>query len=351
MNTPWTHPARTPDPLTRQQAAFRQQILTKPAGSLGQLENVAITLAGLQGRALPQIRKPWVTIFAADHGCARAGTSAFPQEVTAQMIANFAQGGAAICVLARENQATLEVMDVGVISPTGIHADVIQAKVGPGTHDWTGQSAMTEGQWQKALSAGRTAVERALSGGADLFIGGEMGIGNTTSATALACAWLGKTAEELAGPGTGLDSAGMQRKIRYIDVALQHHRENPADWMCKVGGFEIAALCGAYIAAAQAGLPVLVDGFISTVAALAACRMNPSVREWLLFGHRSAEPAHALVLESLRASPLLQLDMRLGEGSGAAAALPLLKLACALHAQMATFAEAGVSEKSSGTDE
>jgi nicotinate-nucleotide--dimethylbenzimidazole phosphoribosyltransferase len=249
-------------------------------------------------------------------------------------------------VLAKEVGAHLEVVDVGTLADEPLPG-VIQARAGSGTANLAREAAMAPAQLALALDAGRKAAARAVEGGADLFIGGEMGIGNSTSAAALGCAFLGVGGQGLAGPGTGLDDAGVAHKAAVIDHALALHGLPAPDMQAeeilrRLGGFEIAALAGAYIACAQAGLPVLVDGFIATSAALAACRMNDGVLAWLLFGHASAEPGHARLLEALGARPLLNLGLRLGEGSGAAAAVPLLRLACALHAGMATFGEAGV---------
>ncbi len=344
----WQSPVKSCDLAAREAAAARQQQLTKPAGSLGELETIAIRLAGMQGRVCPQLHTPWISIFAADHGVVAAGVSAFPQAVTGQMVANFANGGAAICALARQINARFEVIDVGVAGDTSALGGVLQDKYCAGSANFLQQPAMTADQLAAALAAGQRAALRARQAGADCFIGGEMGIGNTTSAAALACVWLDAAPTHLAGPGTGLNAAGVRHKAAVIDQALQRHAaalNTPLTTLAALGGLEIAALTGAYIAAAQAGLPVLVDGFISSVAALAAVRINPDVRDWLLFGHQSAEPAHAQVLQALDGKPLLQLGMRLGEASGAAAAFPLLQLACALHAEMATFAEAGVSGK------
>ncbi|MDH4235089.1 MAG: nicotinate-nucleotide--dimethylbenzimidazole phosphoribosyltransferase, partial [Gallionella sp.] len=274
--------------------------------------------------------------------------------VTAEMVKNFARGGAAISVLAKHLNATLEVVNLGTVFPVGSFAKVRDEHIAPGTANFAQGPAMTEAQLSAALQAGRAAVVRAKQDGAQLFIGGEMGIANTTSASAIACALLQESPRLLAGPGTGLDSKGVAHKAAVIQRALELHGLLPSpagggvsalDVLRHVGGFEIAALAGAYLAAAQIGLPVLVDGFISSVAALAAVRFNPQVREWLLFAHTSAEPGHQRVLAALDAQPLLQLGMRLGEGSGAATAAPLLQLACALHNNMATFAEAGVSDK------
>jgi len=347
MNTTWWQtPARELHHSVQAAAADHQNTLTKPAGSLGELESAAIRLAGMQGKIRPAIKTPWISIFAADHGVAAAGVSAFPQEVTLQMVANFSRGGAAITVLARQIGASFEVVDVGVASDTGMYPNVVQDKVAPGTANFANAQSMTAAQLEQALAAGRSAIKRAIAAGADCFIAGEMGIANTTSASALACIWLKATPTDMSGPGTGLDSQGVNKKARVIEQALRLHAallDEPQTALATFGGFEVAAMTGAYIAAAQAGLPVIVDGFISSVSALAASLLNPGVEKWFFYGHQSAEPAHARVLDALGAQPLLKLRMRLGEGSGAATAFPLLQLACALHGQMATFAEAGVS--------
>lgn len=349
MQTHWWAQAPYPlDPSAAAAAAQRQRILTKPEGALGEMERLVIRLAFLQGRALPQLAHPWISVFAADHGIAVAGVSAYPREVTAQMVANFAHGGAAICVLARQIGARFEVVDVGVASDTSQLPGVVQAKTVPGTANFLEQAAMQSETLDAALDAGRAAAQRAKQAGADCFIGGEMGIGNTSSASALAAVWLDEAVTELVGPGTGLKPEAVARKARLLQAALALHADHLADTytaLATLGGCEIAALAGAYIACAQLGLPVLVDGLISSVAALAACRLNPGTADWLLFGHQSAEPAHGKVLKALNATPMLQLGMRLGEGSGAASAYPILQLACALHAGMATFEQAGVSDR------
>ncbi len=341
-------PAGIPDESARQAAENRQNQLTKPPGALGRLEAIAILLASLQGRAKPRIRKVKITVFAADHGVAEECVSAFPQAVTAEMVKNFSRGGAAISVMARAIGAGLDVVNLGTAHDTGTLAGVTDHALGPGTANFTREAAMTQRQLAEALNAGRHALEQARIAGADLFIAGEMGIANTTAASALACVLLAATPEQLAGPGTGLDSAGVEHKRAVIQRALDRHRpdiDSPLEALRCLGGFEIAALAGAFIAAAQAGVPVLVDGFISSVAALTAVQHSPGIRSWLLFAHRSAEPGHRQVLDALEAWPLLDLGMRLGEGSGAAAAVPLLRLACTLHNEMATFAEASVSEQ------
>lgn len=351
-------PCAASNETARSAALARQGQLTKPPGSLGRLEDIAVRLAAWQGVEQPAMERVHIAIFAGDHGVAEEGVSLFPQAVTAEMVRNFARGGAAISVLARQLNATLEVVNLGTVSVVEPLDGVRDERIAAGTANFARQPAMSAEQCAAALGAGRDAALRAKQQGAQLFIGGEMGIANTTSASAIACALLSAAPESLAGPGTGLDSAGVTHKAAVIKRALELHgllpspasgggvgREGTLEVLRSVGGFEIAGLAGAYVAAAQNGLPVLVDGFISSVAALVAVRINPAVRAWLLFAHTSAEPGHRRLLDALEAQPLLQLGMRLGEGSGAAVAVPLLQLACALHRGMATFAEAGVSEQ------
>lgn len=326
---------------------MRQGQLTKPEGSLGWLESMAVKLSGLQGRDQPAADRVQISVFAADHGVAASGVSAFPQAVTVQMIANFCAGGAAISVLAGELGAVLEVVDVGTVQVPGKLDGLVSQRAGPGTANLQHEDAMTAGQLALAMASGRDAVERAIAKSMDLFIGGEMGIGNTTAATAVGCALTGIEPQRMAGPGTGLDSEGVSRKVAVIQQALARCdgdlRDRPLEALRCLGGFEIAALAGAYTRCAQRGLPALVDGYIATVAALVAVMFQPAVSDWLLFSHRSAEPGHRLLLETLEARPLLDLGMRLGEGSGAASAVSLLRHACALHNRMATFADAGVA--------
>ncbi|MFJ2282850.1 nicotinate-nucleotide--dimethylbenzimidazole phosphoribosyltransferase [Pseudomonas sp. NPDC087803] len=344
----WLNPCQSVNAEIVEQAAARQQQLTKPAGSLGRLESVAVQLAGLQGQIKPTLDQVWIAIFAGDHGVVAEGVSAFPQEVTGQMLLNFVSGGAAISVLARQLDAQLEVVDLGTVTPSLNLPGVRHLHIGPGTANFVKGAAMTRAQGELALQAGRDSVLRAKAAGAQLFIGGEMGIGNTTAASALACALLDCPVAHLTGPGTGLNAEGVSHKAQVIERALALHAAQRGDalqTLFNLGGFEIAALVGAYLACAQEGVAVLVDGFICTVAALVAVRLNPACREWLLFGHRGAEPGHRHVLETLNAEPLLELGLRLGEGSGAALAVPLLRLACDLHGQMATFAEAAVADR------
>jgi len=344
----WQSPCRKPNPLAESAARVRQQQLTKPSGALGQLEALVIRLAALQNTDCPQISRPWLSLFAGDHGVVEEGISAYPQAVTVQMLRNFVAGGAAISVLAKAQNIALEVVDVGTKDLELSLPGVQHLRLGPGTANFTQQPAMTELQCQAALMAGRLALQRANAQNADLFLAGEMGIGNTTAASALACALTEYSPAQLTGPGTGLDARAVQHKQAVIARALQQHQaqlSDPLEALRRLGGFELAALTGAYLACAQQGIPALVDGFICTAAALCAVRLNPACQPWLLFAHAGAEPGHALLLKQLDAKPLLQLELRLGEGTGAALALPLIQLACTLHRNMATFAEAAVADR------
>ncbi|MEW5904662.1 MAG: nicotinate-nucleotide--dimethylbenzimidazole phosphoribosyltransferase [Pseudomonadota bacterium] len=349
--TAWLQQAAQPlDEQARAAALARQGQLTKPPGALGRLEQLAVQFAAMQGCERPQMEHVSIVVCAGDHGIAAEGVSAFPQAVTAEMVKNFARGGAAISVAAQQLGATLEVLNLGTAFDTGDLPGVRQYGLGKGTANFAKEAAMDGQQLAAALQAGRDSALRAQQQGAQLFIGGEMGIANTTSAAALACALLGLSPSQLAGPGTGLDAAGVQHKAEVIARALVLHGYPAADAdaleiLRRLGGFEVTALTGAFTACAQLGIPVLVDGYIATAAALVAVRINPAVADWLLYAHHSAEPGHVLMLQALQAQPLLNLGMRLGEGSGAAVAVPLLRMACALHSGMATFAEAGVSEK------
>ncbi|SFE33953.1 nicotinate-nucleotide--dimethylbenzimidazole phosphoribosyltransferase [Nitrosomonas sp. Nm166] len=341
-------PLAVPNPEMGRLAQMRQTQLTKPPGSLGRLEEIAIQLATLQNTPRPCVEQAHIAIFAGDHGVAAENVSAFPQSVTSEMIRNFARGGGAINVLARALDASLEIINLGAAHDTQSLPNVRHYHLGPGTANFIHEPAMTWEQLNQALYAGYEAIERARQNNKQLFIGGEMGIGNTTSATALACILLNEQPHFLTGAGTGLDHQGITHKINVISRALSLHRayiKSPLDALRRVGGFEIAALTGAYICGAQSGLPMLIDGFISTVAALTAEHISLGCKDWFIYSHRSAELGHGMVLKALNAEPLIALDMRLGEGSGAAIALSLLRMACQLHNEMATFSEAQVAQK------
>jgi len=337
-------PAEDLDHDALQVAQTRQNALTKPPGSLGELEEIALKFAAWQGCEKPKCDDILIRVFAADHGVCKQNVSAFPQSVTAQMILNFVNGGAAISVLARQLQADFKVINMGTCSPIEEeHETLVNHQLMPGTDDFTQQPAMPVDILEAALNAGRQEV---INNHAHLFIAGEMGIGNTTSASAIYSLLLKTGPEATVGPGTGVDKTGLANKRKAIYQAFNLHSEHldsAIGILQHVGGLEVAALVGAYIAAAQQGLPILVDGFITTAAALLAVRINPTVRNWMIFAHQSAEPAHQKALESLGAKPLLSLSMRLGEGSGAAVAAPLIQSALALHTEMATFTEAQVN--------
>lgn len=341
-------PATPPDEAYRQFAEVRQANLTKPPGALGRLESIAIELAAMQGKEKPSLDRVRIVVFAGDHGIAEENVSAFPQAVTAEMVKNFANGGAAINVLTNGLQAKLEVINLGTAADTGSLPNVINQPLGKGTANFSKEPAMNERQLSLAINIGRQSAERAVMKGVDLFIGGEMGIANTTAATALVCALTDISVEDLAGPGTGLNTAGVSHKVKVIKAALKLHKDHtdsPINVLRYFGGFEIAALTGAYLACARMGVPILVDGFIASAAALVATRQCSGVADWLLFSHASAEPGHQYIMQSLQAEPILDLGLRLGEGSGAAVAVPLLRMACALHNNMATFEEAEISNK------
>lgn len=350
MSFNWINsPIKKVDQTALQKALYRQHQLTKPPGSLGELEAVVVKLASLQGREKPQLDKINITIFAADHGVAVENVSAFPQSVTLAMIKNFSAGGAAICVIANEIGAELDVINLGTVEALEPLAGVTDERLGAGTKNIAVEEAMTQSQLSAALQVGCDVVNKVTDTQQDLFIAGEMGIANTTSAAAIASILLAMDVNVMTGAGTGLNETGVAHKVTVIQKALDlHHAKadgKALDILRCLGGFEIVAICGAYIRCGQAGIPVLVDGFIASVAALVACEMKPSLIDWLLFSHESVEPGHRVIMEHLQAKPLLKLGMRLGEGSGAGVAVPLLKMACSLHQNMATFADADIAEK------
>lgn len=343
----WLESVQQPNLDAKQQAEQHQLQLTKPTGALGDLELIAVKLASLQSNAHPHVNHPWITIFAGDHGVVEENISAYPQAVTRQMLQNFTTGGAAISVIAKYHQAHLQVIDCGTVGEAYQYAGVERHCIRAGTANFAKQAAMNTEECRAALELGKNSVDTAKADGADIYIAGEMGIGNTCSASALACLLLNDTAEQLTGVGTGIGADQLRHKIEVIEQATElHHKHVTGDafkTLCAVGGLEIAAIVGAYIRCAQMGLPIIVDGFISSAAALCAVRMNPKVRDWMLFGHQSAEYGHSRILQELNAEPILKMNLRLGEGSGAGTALALVKMACVLHNQMATFAQAAVS--------
>ena len=314
-----------PDAAARAAAEERQAELTKPPGSLGRLEELAVFMAGWRGDPRPRIERAQAIVFAGDHGVCARGVNPFPQEVTGQMVANFEHGGAAINQLARAAGAELTVVPLRIGEPTG---------------DFTAGPAMTEGECLEAMRAGVEAVDAA----ADVLLLGEMGIGNSTVAAALACAILGGEAADWAGPGTGSDEAGVSLKARVVAEGVERHAElSPMHLLAALGGREQAAICGAVLAARAKRIPVILDGFICTAAALPLHGTRADALDHCLVAHMSAEPGHARMVEAIGKRPILDLGMRLGEGSGAAVALMVLRAALEAHDGMATFAEAGVA--------
>ena len=350
MNLEWINqPLAALNDSAKEQGVERQGQLTKPPGSLGSLEAMAVRLCAMQGVDKPNVDNAQVVVFAGDHGIAAEGVSAFPQVVTGEMVKNFSRGGAAICALARQNNAQFEVVNLGTVVDLSAMENIVDNTIMPGTSNFAKQAAMTQAQLSQAMAAGKAAVDRAAANKVMIFIGGDMGIANTSSATALAAWATGQSVASLVGPGTGLDAQGVSHKGQVIEAALAKHAAamtDPVEALRHVGGLEIAALTGAYIRAAQVGMTILVDGFITTSAAILATKIQPKITDWMFFAHASAEPGHQTMMASLGADTILDLGMRLGEGSGAGVALSILKSACVTHNEMATFAEAAVSEKS-----
>ncbi|RRR75887.1 MAG: nicotinate-nucleotide--dimethylbenzimidazole phosphoribosyltransferase [Candidatus Viridilinea halotolerans] len=337
-----------PDQNARTAARERQDQLTKPQGSLGRLEQVSIQLAAITGQARPRINHPAVVVMAADHGIARQGVSAFPPEVTPQMVLNFLAGGAAINVLARHARAQVVVVDVGVACDLPPHPDLRVHKLGYGTADFSQTPAMSREQAQAALEVGITVAHDLVAHGVDMLATGDMGIGNTTASSAIVAAISGRPAAEVTGRGTGLDNHALQRKMDLISGALARHQPNPQDGLdvlAKVGGFEIGGLAGVMLGAASRRVPVVVDGFISGAAAMIACTLAPTAQPYLIAAHRSVEQGHQAVFGHLDLDPLLDLNLRLGEGTGAALGIALCQAACKILDEMATFGEAGVAAK------
>ena len=332
-------------------AARHLDQLTKPLGSLGQLEQLAAQLIAVRGEGIRLPLRKAIYVFAADHGVARAGVSAYPPEVTAQMVKNFLVGGAAINVLARQHGAELTVVDAGVDADFEESPRLRAMTVRRGSRTFLEEPAMTEDEMAAALEAGLALADEAHAKGADLVVAGEMGIGNTTAASAITAMLTGRDSAEVTGKGTGLDDAGRNRKLNVIRRTLRKHfpdRTNapPLDVLRCVGGLEIAAITGFVVGAARHRMIVVCDGFISTAAAALAVAIAPNVKQYLIAGHCSEEPGHRFLLRHLALTPLLRLNMRLGEGTGAVLAFPILESALRLYFEMATFESAGVSEAS-----
>ncbi len=335
-------------------ARLKQDNLTKPQGSLGRLEELAIKIAGIKGELLPKLEHKAIITMAADHGVVAEGVSAYPQEVTRQMVYNFLRGGAGVNVLARHIGARVIIVDMGVVSGFEHHSGLICRMIDLGTRNMAKGPAMTRQQAIEAIIAGAEIVEAEVAKGLDIVGTGDMGIGNTTASSAICAAITGESVEKVTGRGTGVDDEQLAHKIEVIQQALavnQPDLKDPLDVLAKVGGFEIGGITGVILGAAAHRIPVVLDGFISGAAALIAAGLSPLVKDYFIAAHVSAEAGHRIILGYLGLTPLLDLKMRLGEGTGAALGIFLAEAAVKILAQMATFDEAGVSEKEVGISE
>ncbi len=323
---------------------------TKPLGALGLLEDLALQIGLIQNTLTPALTKPTLLVFAGDHGVVDAGVSPYPQAVTMQMVMNFLQGGAAINVFAKQNNMALRVVDAGVNFTFTPHANLIDAKIGFGTVNFLHEPAMTIAQCEQALTSGAALVRHEIASGCNVFGFGEMGIGNTSSAAVLMALLCHLPIAQCVGRGTGLDDAGLEKKKEILKQAIAHHQaldiNNPLAVLATFGGFEIAMMVGAMLGAANEQALILVDGFIATSALLVAAKMQPNILDYCVFTHCSDESGHQLMLQHLKAKPLLNLALRLGEGTGAALAYPLVQAAVNFLNEMASFESAQVSVKS-----
>jgi nicotinate-nucleotide--dimethylbenzimidazole phosphoribosyltransferase len=320
---------------------------TKPIGSLGQLENLALKIGLIQNSLAPKLNKPTIVIFAGDHGIVESGVSAYPQTVTAQMVANFLAGDAAISVFARQHQLELFIVDAGVNADLPFHPKLIDAKIAKGTKNFLNHPAMSANQCLKAIQTGGELVRQQHTNGCNCIGFGEMGIGNTSSAALLTHCLSGVSMDQCVGRGTGLDDSQLQNKHAVLQQALGFHKgiSEPLDVLTTFGGFEIAMMVGAYLKAAELGMLIMVDGFIASAALLVAYKLKPQVLEYCVFSHVSSEQGHQALLAHFNAQPLLNLELRLGEGSGIAVAFPLIQSALMFLNEMATFADAGVDRQ------
>lgn len=340
------HPA---DQEARARVQARLDRLTKPVGSLGRLEELAVRYVAITGKIPPPLPRAAIYTFAADHGIAREGVSAYPSAVTPQMVLNFLRGGAAVNVLARHVEAEVRVVDIGVAHEFGSVPGLIDRKIAFGTKNFAVEPAMSRAEAERALLAGIELAGQAAQEGIGLIGTGDMGIGNTTPSAAITSVMTGAPVAVVTGRGTGIDDAGYRNKVAVIERALDRHRpdpQDPLDVLAKVGGFEIAGLAGLVIGAAAHRMPVVLDGFISGAAALVAALLQPLCREFMLASHLSVEQGHRVALRHLGLAPLLDLDLRLGEGTGACLGIDLIQASLKILTQMATFGEAGVSERS-----
>ena len=336
------------DEAAMRSARARQDTLTKPPGSLGRLEELSIHLAGMKADPFPWVERKAVIVMAADHGVAREGVSAYPSDVTAQMVLNFLRGGAAINALARQAGARVTVVDIGVAADVEPLPGLLRRKVMCGTRNLAQGPAMTREEAEQAIQVGVDVLNEEAARGLDIVATGDMGIGNTTPSSAIVAAMTGLPVAQVVGRGTGIDDQALERKIKVIEQALvlnQPDANDPLDVLHKVGGLEIAGLAGVMIAAAHRRIPTVVDGFISTAAAMIAVGLASGVRDYLIGAHRSVETGHQAMLKHLNLVPLLDLDLRLGEGTGAVLAFHLIEASTRIQREMATFDEAGVSDK------
>ncbi len=332
---------------TGEKAKIYIDTLTKPIGSLGRLEELAVQLAEITANPFPAVGKPGIAVFAADHGIAAEGVSAYPQEVTAQMVLNFLQGGAGINVFGGQIKALVTIVDVGVCVDIK-DSQLVNRKVRYGTGNFLKEDAMTREEAVQAILHGIEVSEAMIENGVNTLIIGEMGIGNTTASSAVLAAIANADLNEIIGIGTGIHPEKIQFKREVIEKALKLRKpdqRDPIDILVKVGGLEIAAMAGAMIGAARKRVPILVDGFICTTAAILATALNSKVKDYLIIGHQSMEPGHQAAIEFLGKKPLLDLQLRLGEGTGAALAYPIVEAACRMINEMATFSSAGISKE------
>jgi nicotinate-nucleotide--dimethylbenzimidazole phosphoribosyltransferase len=328
-------------------ARARQANLTKPAGSLGTLEDISIKVAGITGNTRPKMKDKVIITMAGDHGVTDDGVSAYPKEVTAQMVYNFLNGGAAINVLARHVGARVVIVDMGVAADLS-HEGLVAKKIAYGTANMAKGHAMTNEDAVRSIDAGIAVFESEAKKGVDIVGVGDMGIGNTTPSSAITAVITGEDVEKVTGRGTGIDDAGLEKKIKAIEEAIRVNNPNnkdAIDVLAKVGGFEIGGLAGVILAAASHRIPVVIDGFISSASALIAYVIAPAVKDYMIAAHRSVERGHSVTLDYIGLKPLLDLDMRLGEGTGAVLGISIVDAACKILDEMATFEDAGVSEK------
>lgn len=329
-------------------ARARQDELTKPRGSLGRLEELSIQIAGIKGRLISGFEHKAIITMAADHGVVNEGVTLYPQEVTAQMVSNFLNGGAAINVLANFVGVRVVVVDMGTASELLSHPDLICRKIAYGTKNMAQQAAMTPTEAVRSIEAGIEVVDSEITKGLDIVGTGDMGIGNTSASSAICAAIMGEPVEKVTGRGEGLGDEQLAHKVKVIERALELNKANPQepiDVLAKVGGFEIGGLAGVMLGAAAHHIPVVIDGFISGAAALIATKLSPQLRDYLIAAHLSAESGHKVLLRYLRLTPLLNLEMRLGEGTGAALGMTIVEAAVKTLTQMATFSEAGVTKE------